>query len=116
MRFRLILFTLAALAVAAPVRAGAGSPSIPRFWQTLADCETSGRWDWGARHRPGEGQTFVGGLGIYAPNWAAWRMHVGVRGPAWRATPAAQVRVAEWGWRHERAWWGCFAKVGTPTV
>jgi len=87
---------------------------IPRFWRQLAQCETAGRWDLGAEHRAGEGSTFVGGLGIYEPNWEAWQVHVGVAGPAWSATPAEQVRVAAWGWVHRRAWWGCFRRVGTP--
>ena len=87
---------------------------VPSFWQRLAHCETGGRWDWGAQHRAGEGATFVGGLGIYEPNWEAWRGHVGVAGPAWRATPAEQAKVAAWGWVHVRAWWGCFRVVGTP--
>ena len=107
---------LAALAAIFPASAATRPPRVPVFWQRLAHCETDGRWDWGARRRPGEGGTFVGGLGIYAANWASWRTHVGVSGPAWQATPADQVRVAEWGWRHERAWWGCFAQIGTPDM
>jgi len=87
---------------------------VPAFWQRLAHCETNSRWNWGAETRPGEGSTFVGGLGIYAPNWVAWRGHVGIAGPAWRATPSQQARVAAWGFVHARAWWGCFRDVGLP--
>jgi hypothetical protein len=105
-----VLAALSCFATSAPL-AHAG---IPQFWQRLAHCETAGRWDWGAEHRAGEGSTFVGGLGIYEPNWEAWQAHVGVSGPAWQATPAEQVRVAAWGWVHTRAWWGCFREIGTP--
>jgi hypothetical protein len=88
--------------------------AVPAFWRRLAQCETDGRWNWGAEHRSGEGATFVGGLGIYEPNWESWRIHVAVAGPAWRATPEEQARVAAWGWVHTRAWWGCFQETGTP--
>ena len=113
-QFKLVPLALVAASLL-PAPAGA-KPEVTAYWQQLAHCETAGRWDWGARHRPGEGRTFVGGLGIYAPNWDAWSSHVGVRGPAWKASPAEQVRVARWGWQHVRAWWGCFARVGTPDV
>src|SRR5690349_5272067 len=87
-----LLAVLLASALGAPV----ARAEVPPFWQRLAHCETDGRWNWGAGHRAGEGSTFVGGLGIYEPNWEAWKVHVYVAGPAWSATPEQQARVAAW--------------------
>lgn len=77
------------------------------FWQRVAQCETGARW-----HQ--RGTAFVGGLGIYAPNWWRWAPRVGVTGPAYQATPAEQVRVAVYGRRVDHATWGCFQVVGWP--
>jgi hypothetical protein len=109
MLLAMLVASCASLSVGGRARA-----AVPPFWQRLANCETDGRWDWGGGHRNGEGPMFVGGLGIYAPNWEAWQVHVGVVGPAWRATPAEQAEVAAWGFLHARAWWGCFRKIGLP--
>jgi hypothetical protein len=103
-----------ALCLGGACNARTARAGVPSFWQRLARCETDGRWDWGAGQRAGEGPTFVGGLGIYQPNWESWRIHVSVEGPAWRATPEEQARVAAWGWLHTHAWWGCFRETGTP--
>ena len=103
-----------AVLFASAFAARAARAAVPPFWQRLAHCETDGRWNWGAEHRAGEGSTFVGGLGIYEPNWESWKVHVDVAGPAWSATPEEQARVAAWGWLHKRAWWGCFRETGTP--
>ena len=97
---------LAALAPALPARA-----AIPAFWQELAHCETGGHWDWGARHRPGEGPLFEGGLGFYAGTWTTWRTELGVSyRHAWQAPPAVQVLVANWGLAHG-GYWGCLRGV-----
>jgi hypothetical protein len=95
-----------ALALAAPARAG-----VPPFWRSLAHCETGGRWDWGARHRPGEGPRFEGGLGIYAGTWTLWRRQTGVSfAHAYQAPPEVQVAVASWGLAHG-GYWGCLRDV-----
>lgn len=77
------------------------------FWYRLAQCEEHGAW-----HQ--RGTSFVGGLGIYGPNWDQWAPAVGVHVPAWQATPAEQIRVAKYGRRVDHAYWGCFATVGMP--
>lgn len=84
---------------------------MPRFWQSLAYCETGGRWDWGAHHRPGEGARFEGGLGFSAGTWTLWSRQVGVAFThAWQAPPAVQVYVAAWGLAHG-GYWGCLRTV-----
>ena len=113
LRYLRLLALLAVLCWSA-LAARVANASVPAFWLRLAHCETDSRWNWGAEHRAGEGSTFVGGLGIYEPNWDAWKVHVDVAGPAWSATPEEQARVAAWGWLHERAWWGCFSETGIP--
>jgi hypothetical protein len=84
------------------------------FWQRLAQCETSGRWDWGkfagsSHRRRAEGRTFEGGLGFYAPTWRTWAKAVHVLGTyphAWMAPPPVQVKVAAYGLRRG-GYWGC---------
>jgi hypothetical protein len=88
---------------------------VPAFWRSLAQCETGGRWDWGARHRPGEGPRFEGGLGFYAGTWALWRERVGISfEPAYQAPPELQVVVAAWGLAHGGNW-GCLRHVPTSS-
>jgi hypothetical protein len=80
---------------------------MSEFWRSLAQCETGGRWNWGAQHRAGEGHRFEGGLGIYSGTWTVWRQQVGVSYVhAYQAPPAVQVRVAAWGLAHG-GYWGC---------
>jgi hypothetical protein len=103
---------LASLALVAPAQA---SVRVPAFWRALAQCETGGRWDWGARHRPGEGHTFEGGLGFYYGTWTTWREQLGIAYVhAWQAPPAVQVRVAAWGLAHG-GYWGCLRHVPRST-
>jgi hypothetical protein len=84
---------------------------VPAFWRSLAQCETGGRWDWGAKHRPGEGPDFEGGLGFYAATWTVWRRQLGLSfRHAWQAPPAIQVEVAAWGLAHG-GYWGCLRNV-----
>ena len=97
---------MASLALAAPAQAG-----VPGFWRSLAHCETGGRWDWGSRHRPGEGPAFEGGLGFYSSTWTLWRQQLGVSFVhAWQAPPEVQVTVAAWGLAHG-GYWGCLRNV-----
>ena len=79
------------------------------FWDRVADCEEHGAW-WQ------RGGTFVSGLGIWAGNWYAWRSHVGVYTEAYATSRIDQMRVAQWGYEHANAWWGCFAVTGRPIV
>ena len=97
---------MASLTLVPPAQGG-----VPAFWRALAQCETGGRWDWGARNRPGEGRTYEGGLGFYAATWTLWRVQVGVPyAHAWQAPPSVQVRVASWGLAHG-GYWGCLRHV-----
>lgn len=89
---------------AAPIPHG-----VPAFWQRVAICETGGRWDWGAQHRPGEGHTYEGGVGFYWATWRLWAGHLGLlqRYPhAYMAPPAVQARVAAYG-LSVGGYWGC---------
>ncbi len=91
--------------------AAAASSRVPAFWQNLANCETGGRWDWGAHHRPAEGHTYEGGLGFYYRTWTLWASAVGVFGRyphAYMAPPLVQVRVGRYGLAHH-GYWGCLS-------
>jgi len=77
------------------------------YWDALANCETHGRWSQ-------RGSYYVGGLGIYYRNWQKWAPAVGVNKPAYLASREEQIRVAKYGRRVDRAWWGCFRIVGLP--
>jgi hypothetical protein len=98
----LTLLVIAALALFVTARAATAN-----YWDALSRCETGGRW-----HQ--RGTFYVGGLGIYYRNWERWAPRVGVNKPAWAATREEQIRVAQYGRRVDRAWWGCFRIVGLP--
>lgn len=112
---RLLALTLLVTVVAAVaiVNARGGELQLSArqvaFWDRVADCEEHGQWWQG-------GGTFVGGLGIWSGNWYAWRRHVGVRTEASATSRLDQMRVAQWGYEHARAWWGCFRVTGMPVV
>ncbi len=85
------------------------SAHVLTFWRSVARCEEHS--DWAQR-----GTTYVSGLGIWYGNWNRWAPAVGVTGPAYLATPYDQMRVADYGYRTERAYWGCFRTTGYPPV
>jgi len=96
------------LALLAETARAARDP-IVAFWDRVADCETGGRWDWGARSRPGEGHTFEGGVGFYASTWTAWatELHLAWLWPrAYMAPRLVQIAVAQYGYEHG-GYWGC---------
>ena len=74
-----------------------GTPPLGH-WLALAQCETGGNW-------AAPGPTFVGGLGMWAGNWAA---HGGLQyaPSANLATPAQQIAVATNLWLAGGTW-GC---------
>jgi hypothetical protein len=82
---------------AAPAATPPGTPPIAH-WLALAQCETGGNWS-------APGPTYVGGLGMYGPNWAA---HGGLQyAPAANlATPQQQIAVATNLWLSGGTW-GC---------
>jgi len=83
---------------AAPVAAPApGTPPL-EHWYALAQCETGGNW-------AAPGPTYVGGLGMWGPNWAA---NGGLQyAPAANlATPEQQIAVATNLWLAGGSW-GC---------
>jgi hypothetical protein len=80
---------------------------VVAFWERVAACETGKRWT-------ATGPTYVGGLGIYRPNWPRWARQLGIYTEASATSRLDQIRVADWAYRHERAWWGCFAVTGRP--
>ena len=108
------LITAAAIACVLATPASA-STQIPKFWRTLAHCETGGRWNWGEYRRPNEGPTYQGGLGFYAGTWTEWRRALGLRYRyAWQAPPLVQVQVAAFGLAHG-GFWGCLRGVPVST-
>jgi len=84
----------AAASQAAPVP---GTPPL-EHWHALAQCETGSRWD-------APGPTYVGGLGMYAPNWAAYG-GLQYAPSADLATPEQQIAVATNLWLAGGSW-GC---------
>jgi hypothetical protein len=90
------------------------SPQTVRYWTAVASCETGAggppKWDWGSKHRPGEGTVFEGGLGFSATVWQSWAGELGLLKlypDAFDAPALVQMRVAEYGWRAHNARWGC---------
>lgn len=70
------------------------------FWERVAQCETAGRWNWGAERRPSEGRLYEGGVGFYYATWTAWKAHVAPArrfAHAYQAPPWVQARVAAYG-------------------
>jgi hypothetical protein len=118
---RLALQAAAILGLAsAAVAHGGGlqplSAKLVKHWTAIGACETGGggppKWDWGSKHRPGEGALFEGGLGISALMWKVWAGELGliVQYPhAYDAPPLLQMQVAEYGARIHHATWGCKA-------
>jgi len=98
----LTLLVIAALALFVTTRAATAN-----YWDRLAWCETRGQW-----HQ--RGSYYVGGLGIYHGNWERWAPAVGVNKPAYLASREEQIRVAQYGRRVDRAYWGCMRIVGMP--
>src|SRR4029077_20981068 len=102
---------IACLIVLLVVRAFAPTRSIlaatSNYWDVLPRCETGGQW-------PQRGSYYVGGLGIWYGNWQKWAPRVGVHKPAYPASREEQIRVARYGRRVDRAYWGCMRVVGMP--
>jgi hypothetical protein len=85
-----------------------------RYWTAVARCETGGggppKWDWGSKHRPGEGSIFEGGLGFSSDTWHHWAEELGLlkRYPhAYDAPPRVQIMAAVYGMKTHHAHWGC---------
>ncbi len=105
----------AALACASTAQsARAISPQDVRFWMGIARCETGAggepKWDWGSKHRAGEGSVYEGGLGFSTTVWRLWAGELGLitlYPHAYEAPPLVQIRVADYGWRAHNGYWGC---------
>ena len=98
-----------AIVTSAPAARAALTPARVAFWTRVAQCETGGRWDWGAGHRPNEGSSYEGGVGFAASTWRLWAGALGLvsRFPhAYDAPPMVQMRVAEYG-LDRGGYWGC---------
>ena len=90
------------------------SAKVVAHWTAVAACETGGggppKWDWGSKHRPGEGTLFEGGVGFSAYMWKVWAGELGIlkRYPhAYDAPPFVQMQVAEYGVETDHVTWGC---------
>lgn len=94
----------AALAGTSPKAAQGDLPAATvSFWDRVAQCETGSRW-------AGLGSVYQGGLGIYYQTWDWWAKELGL----WSQYPDAgmaprlvQIRVADYGRRKHRGYWGC---------
>jgi hypothetical protein len=110
--------TLLGVAVLAGVAQGAQlqplGPQLVRYWTAVAACETGSggppKWDWGSKHRPGEGTLYEGGLGISTLMWNLWAGKLGLLAKypyAYDAPPLVQMQVAQYGVSTSHAVWGC---------
>lgn len=97
-----VLLLLVALLVVANARPSL-DPGRVAMWDRVARCETGGRWDWNSG-------TYQGGVGFYWRTWDWWARELGL----WRRYPDAylaprmtQIRVADYGLRRYRGYWGC---------
>ena len=98
---------LLAAAIAAALyfsaRALALSPATVAYWDGVARCETGGHWR-------GLGRTYQGGLGFYWATWDSWATELGLEArypDAGDAPRLVQIRVADYGRRVHRGYWGC---------
>jgi hypothetical protein len=116
-RLALQAAAIVGLASAAAAHAGSLLPLDARtvhHWTAVAACETGGggapKWDWGSKHRPGEGTVFEGGVGFSAYMWKVWAEELGilVQYPhAYDAPPLVQMQVAQYAVKTDHASWGC---------
>ena len=90
------------------------TPQVIRYWTAVGSCETGAggppKWDWGSKHRPGEGLLFQGGLGFATTVWQIWAGELGLLKlypHAFDAPALVQIRVAEYGMKTHAAHWGC---------
>ena len=114
LRYLAAVATLGLCAGAHAATAPTLTPQLVRHWTAVGSCETGSggppKWDWGSKHRPGEGALFEGGLGISALMWKLWAGQLGllVQYPhAYDAPPLVQMRVAQFGVQTSNAKWGC---------
>jgi hypothetical protein len=113
----ILLLTLISAGAARTVHASASQPLSPqtvRYWTAVASCETGSggppKWDWGSKHRPGEGTLFEGGVGFSAGVWQIWAGELGLLKlyqHAYNAPALVQIRVADYGAKVHNAHWGC---------
>ena len=115
----ILLVLVISASAAVTVHASASQPLSPqavRYWTAVASCETGSggppKWDWGSKHRPGEGTLFEGGVGFSATVWQIWAGELGLLKlypHAYNAPALVQMRVAEYGRTVHKAQWGCGA-------
>lgn len=99
----LLVTVVAACAFYTGRATGALTPSTVRYWDGVARCETGG--DWRA-----PGPTYQGGVGFYWATWDWWARELGLlrRYPDAHLAPRlVQIRVADYGRRIHRGYWGC---------
>lgn len=105
----LLALIIAAAAYARPAKL---SPRVIGFWQRVANCETGGNWRWGAQFRS---PIYEGGVGFAVTTWRAWAGELRLTGRyphAYLAPRLVQIRVADYGYRVHRGYWGCIANGG----
>lgn len=95
----------AVVGLAAPALGATSRPSSSTvaLWDRVADCETGGDW----RMR---GLTYSGGVGFANTTWTWWARELGLEARYPNAADAprlVQIRVADYGRRVHRGYWGC---------
>lgn len=100
-----------------PIREVAPEPEEPVVppssrWDTLAECESHGEWDYGPHSGWGSGK-FQGGLQFHPNTWDSYKPE-GYPAEAYQASREQQIAVAELvlaeqGWA---AWPACTRKLG----
>jgi Transglycosylase-like domain len=101
----LVVLVVVALLVIARAATAKLTPERLAFWDRVARCETGGNWQM-------RGSTYSGGLGFYNGTWSWWARELGVvsRYPTANLAPRlVQIRVAEYGYRVHRGYWGCIS-------
>jgi len=103
----LALALLVALVAACAFYTGRASaaltPATVAYWDRVAQCETGRRWQ-------APGPTYQGGVGFYWATWDWWARELGLhrRYPDAHLAPRlVQIRVADYGRRVHRGYWGC---------
>jgi hypothetical protein len=100
--YALLAAYMAALALAVKAHSKL-PPATVAFWDRIARCETGGNWQM-------HGGSYEGGVGFYVTTWQWWARELGLLGRYPHANQAprlVQIRVADYGLRAHRGYWGC---------
>jgi hypothetical protein len=80
------------------------------YWDKIGRCETGGNYQM-------HGSSFSGGLGFANSTYEWWADELGflARYPSADLAPRlVQIRIADFGYRLYRGYWGCMSVIGRP--